>query len=287
MSSAGDITRKQLVNEAKSFYAKKRLGQNFLVDPDALARISRALELKDGDQVLEIGPGLGFLTAFLNDAASVSAVELDRECVGYLQGRGHQNLTVYHDDFLRFDLSRFGKGLKVVGNVPYQITTPIICHLFGEIGEPKPWLHNIDTVVLTVQLEVAQRFVASPGSKQYSQISLLTRYFAQPEFLFEVPADSFFPAPKVTSAVVRFTPLKEPAVTCKSPKLLRSVIRAAFSQRRKMLKNNLSFLRCQPEELERVFAELRFDPQARAERLTLEQFAKLADALEEIRSKAK
>lgn len=193
-----------------------------------------------------------------------------------------ENVSITHGDFLRFDLTPLGR-LKVAGNVPYQITTPILCYLFGEIGEPKPWSPNIDTVVLTVQYEVAQRFVATPGVKEYSKITLLTNYFAQAEILKVLPSECFYPKPKVTSAVVRFTPLPAPAVTCINAKLLRQLITAGFSQRRKMLRNNLSFLKLGEKTLDKISSDLHLDPQSRAERLTLGQFARLADAVQSIR----
>jgi 16S rRNA (adenine1518-N6/adenine1519-N6)-dimethyltransferase len=193
-----------------------------------------------------------------------------------------ENVSITHGDFLRFDLLPLGR-LKVAGNVPYQITTPILCYLFGEIGEPKPWSHNIDSVVLTVQYEVAQRFVATPGVKEYSKITLLTNYFAQAEILKVLPSECFYPKPKVTSAVVRLTPFKAPAVTCTNAKLLRQLIKAGFSQRRKMLRNNLSFLKLDEKTLDKIYSDLHLDPQSRAERLTLGQFARFADAVQSIR----
>lgn len=273
----------ELLAEARAFGAKKRLGQNFLIDPDRLARIAGALAIAPGDIVLEIGPGLGFLTRTLAASrAQVTAVELDQAAVAHLQALALPGVQVVHGDFLAFDVGQLGGRVKVVGNVPYQITSRILCHLLGEIDEPSPWLAAIERVVMTVQLEVAERFVASPGGKDYSQISLLAQYYSKPSLLEKVPAGSFFPAPAVTSAVVMFEPLPAPAVACVNRRLLRQVIQAGFSQRRKMLRNNLGFLHLSPGELDRVFAQLRLDPQARAERLSLTQFALLTDALHEV-----
>jgi len=275
------LTKAQLTKLARVFHTKKRLGQNFLIDPEVLGRIAGALGLESGDCVVEIGPGLGFLTRFLSaSGCRILAVDLDRECVDELQKISLDNVEVHHRDFLQFDLSSIDcPSLKVVGNVPYQITTPIVARLFGEIGTPSPWLSKIDSVVMTVQKEVAERFVANPGSKNYSQITLLIKYYAQAELLEVVPRDAFVPEPNVTSAVVRMVPFKEPPLKCDDHKLLRQIIRAGFKQRRKMLKNNLSFLDRSQDQLGALFASLRIDPMVRAEKLSLEQFASIANAI--------
>lgn len=248
-----------------------------------LEYISQSLELKPGEKVVEIGPGLGFLTRFLSaTGAQVIAVELDSECVSDLGKLALPNVSVSHGDFLRFDFGTIGDTIKIVGNVPYQITTPIISHIFGEIGQPKPWLSTVKRVVLTVQYEVAQRFVAKPDTSEYSQITLLINYFASARILRKVPPEAFCPRPEVTSAVVEFRPLPTAPVDCQNTRLLRQVIKAGFSQRRKMMKNNLSFLHSAPGDIHRAFARVGISLQARAETLSLEQFAKLSDALGEI-----
>lgn len=280
-------TRHELLKLSRKFQAKKRLGQHFLVEPDVLARIAQALELSAGDHVLEIGSGLGFLTRFLTaTGAGVTAVELDASAVTNLREQKLSGLHIVEGDFLRFDprdattsLTQ-GRKLKVAGNVPYQITSKIIAHLFGEIDRPSPWLQAIDRVVLTVQLEVARRFVAAPGTEDYSQISILVNYYSTAELLQVVPAECFFPEPQVNSAVVLFRPKPAPAVECSNTRLLRQVIQAGFRQRRKMLRNNLSFLPVPPENLLSIFSSIHLDPQTRAERLSLKQFGQLTDALE-------
>ena len=189
-------------------------------------------------------------------------------------------VEIHHQDFLQFDLTSIDcRSLKVVGNVPYQITTPIVARLFGEIGAPSPWITKIDSVVMTVQKEVAERFVANPNNKNYSQISLLIKYFAEAELLEVIPAESFVPEPNVKSAVVRMKPHLRVPIDCSDHKLLRQIIRAGFKQRRKMLKNNLSFLNLSEAELGALFASLKIDPMVRAERLSLDQFAKIANAV--------
>lgn len=273
--------QKSLIEEARSFNAKKRLGQHFLVNPDVLGDIEAALELEKTDTVVEIGPGLGFLTRYLvKSGAQVIAIELDPDCVTLLSKLRAPNLKVIHADFLTIDLSLFGaSSLKIVGNIPYQITSPILARVFGEIDAPNPSLRLVKEIVLTVQHEVALRFIAGPGTKDYSQITLLTNCFANARILQTVDAQSFFPVPQVNSAVVKFVPLSEPRVACKDRRLLRQLIQAGFRQRRKMFKNNLSFLKLDDNELMAIFAQLRIDPQARAERLSLQQFANLADII--------
>lgn len=237
--------------------------------------------------MLEIGPGLGFLTRILAQSkAHITAVELDADCVECLKDRGlPSNVHVVHGDFLDFDLAHIkSDNIKVIGNVPYQITTPIIARLLGEIDAPSPWLHRIETIVMTVQLEVARRLTAQAGSDDYSQISTLVNYYATGKLLFQVEPTSFSPVPEVTSAVVQLTPLDSPAVKCRNTRLLRQLIRAGFKQRRKMLRNNLSFLHLSNQEISMLFRKLNLDPQTRAERLSLSQFARLADEIEEIRS---
>ncbi len=280
-----DYTADSLLRLAKQFHAKKQLGQHFLVDPDQLERIAAALTLTPQDNVLEIGPGLGFLTAYLAaSGAEVTAVELDAAVLAQLEQEQIGNVHLVHGDFLAYDLCQLtghlssGSKLKVAGNVPYQITSKIIAHLFGELDKPSPWVGEIDRVVLTVQLEVARRFIAAPGTEDYSQISILVNYYSIPTLIDVVPAGSFFPVPQVDSAVVAFDVRRAPAVTCQNMRLFRQLVQAGFRSRRKMFRNNLSFLSLTQDEVSAVFRNLQMDPQIRAERLSLEQFARLCDA---------
>lgn len=289
------LSSRELLKLARAFDTKKKLGQHFLVDADALNLITAALDLNQADTVLEIGPGIGFLTRLLcKSAGSVVAVELDRESVSYLKSLKLEHLSIKQGDFLAYDLNsgRFrlegSKGwqeqvrqerFKVVGNVPYQITGLILGHLLGEIAEPALHLSRIDRIVLTVQKEVAERMVARPGSKDYARLSLLVAYFCQAEIVSILPSASFYPAPRVDSAVVKLIPLPAPPVECKNHKMLRRVIKAGFAQRRKMLRNALTSLGVSQDDLNRIFKELCMDPQVRAESLSLQQFAMLADAL--------
>lgn len=278
-------TTEGMLKEARSFHTKKRLGQHFLVDAELLQSIAAFTGATASDTLLEIGPGAGFLTRFLlNTGAHVVAIDLDRDAIAYLQARNYENLTLEHGDFLQMNLQQVApsaKSLKVVGNVPYQITGLILGHLLGEIGKPAPWLSRIENIVITVQKEVAERMVATPGSKDYSQVSLLVSYFAQAKIEQVIEPSAFFPRPKVTSAVVTLTPSHTARVQCGNHTLLRQVIKAGFKQRRKMLKNNLSFLHMTPDEIGEIFERLNFDPQVRAERLSLDQFARLTDAIDQ------
>lgn len=280
-------TTESMLKEARGFHTKKRLGQHFLVEAEVLQSIVDASAATAGDTVLEIGPGAGFLTRFLlATGAHVVAIDLDRDSIGYLQARNYQNLTLEHGDFLQMDLQTVAKVaespcFKVVGNVPYQITGLILGHLLGEIGQPSPWLPRIESIVVTVQKEVAERMVAKPGSKDYSRVSLLTAYFCDASIEQIIPPESFFPKPHVTSAVVRMVPTANPRVTCRNHTLLRQLIKAGFKERRKMLRNNLSSLCLPQEEINDIFAQLKLDPQVRAERLSLSQFAMLTDVIDE------
>jgi 16S rRNA (adenine1518-N6/adenine1519-N6)-dimethyltransferase len=267
---------------ALKFQTKKSLGQNFLIDADALAQISAALDLKSSDHVLEIGPGLGFLTRYLIDSgATVTAVELDSHCVRYLNDLKAPNLTVVHEDILNFDYPAYlGKQFKVIGNIPYSITSPIFARLFGEIGAPAPWLSRVERAVFTVQKEMADRFIAQPDCREYSLLTLLTNYFCRVEKILSVPRTSFQPKPKVNSTVLRFFPLERPPIDVKNIKLLKQITRAGFKQRRKMIKNNLSFLNLFDDELTELFCELKLDPRARAESLSLKQYALLTNRLD-------
>jgi len=279
-------TREDLFQRAITVRTKKKLGQNFLVEPGTLDRIVESLNLSSSDTVLEIGPGLGFLTERLAETgARVYAVELDRELLDPLAALQYPNLTVIHGDFLEFDISQIkADRIKVVGNVPYQITTPIIAHVFGEIGEPTAWQEKVESLTMTVQIELAKRICAPPGIKDYGQLTLLAQYHATSKILFRVGNEEFIPKPDVQSAVIAMTSLAKPPVVVQDPAFLRRVIVAGFKERRKMLKNNLTFTKLSEVEIIALFAGLGISPSARAENLSLTQFAKIAQALAEHKS---
>lgn len=274
-------TREQLISRARKVFAKKKLGQNFFVDTARLDRIIDSLEINRSDHVLEIGFGLGFLTERLAAAgARLTGIELDRDLLEASTNKFGANVKLIHGDFLELDLGSFQPPVnKIVGNVPYQITSPIVAHIFGEIGEPAPWLNQIEMVIMTIQLEVAERLIAKPGSKAYSHLTILKEYLFSAEVLFRVPPYSFFPIPAVTSAVVCLKPLRKPPVNCADMTLFKRIIAAGFKQRRKMLKNNLAFLHLGESRLASLMRDTGINPAARAEDLSIQQFAKLADAL--------
>jgi 16S rRNA (adenine1518-N6/adenine1519-N6)-dimethyltransferase len=250
-----------------------------LIDDEKLMVVCSALDVHESNSVLEIGPGLGFLTELLDvTGAHVLAVEIDMRSVRYLGTLELPNTTVLHADILRFKIDPELQKLKVVGNIPYQITAPILVHMLGEIGVPSPWYRQLELLVFTIQREVAQRLTAKPGSKEYGQISLLLNYFASVEIVAEVSRDCFYPSPEVDSSIIKITPYKQPPVQCSNPEALRSVIVAGFSSRRKMLKNNLSAL-FGADNCTGAFERLNLDPQSRAESLSLHQYAQLADEL--------
>jgi 16S rRNA (adenine1518-N6/adenine1519-N6)-dimethyltransferase len=274
-------TRDELLARARKVYAKKKLGQNFFVDPYKLNMIVESLNIQPDDHIIEIGFGLGFLTEGLaqSGAAKITGIELDRELIEFSTGKFGKNVELIHGDFLDFDLSSLNPpATKVIGNVPYQITTPIVAHIFGEIGEPAAWSNTISTVVMTIQKEVAERLVAKPGSKAYSHLTILKEYFFDAEILFDVDPYSFFPVPEVTSSVVRLTRLQKPPVETIDMPLFKRILTAGFKQRRKMLKNNLSFLKLGEIRISEIMRSIGMNPSARAEDLSISQFAKLADA---------
>jgi 16S rRNA (adenine1518-N6/adenine1519-N6)-dimethyltransferase len=291
-------TSESLLKEAKAFHLKKRLGQHFLVSTDALESVVDLLAPTSGDTVVEVGPGIGFLTRYLSETgARIIAVDLDRESIERLREINLPGVELWHGDFLDFDLGTLDFAtkpsrtpeetppipdrLKVVGNVPYQITGLILGHILGEINAPAPWLRKVDNIVLTVQREVAQRMVAKPGTDDYSKVSLLIDYFCEAHLEMILPPDDFHPPPRVTSAIVKMVPRTAPPIDVVNINLLKQVIDAGFRQRRKMLRNSLSFVGLSQGEIDQIFRKLSFDPQVRAERLGLPQFAMLTDAIDE------
>lgn len=266
------------------FDFQKKFGQNFLIDGHVLDKIIASAQISREDFVLEIGPGIGTMTQYLAEAAGrVVAVEIDKALIPILQETlvGYENVTVINQDVLKLDIGRLareengGRPIKVVANLPYYITTPIIMGLF-ESHVP------IDSITVMVQKEVAMRMQAGPGSKDYGALSLAVQYYAKPYIVANVPPNCFMPRPKVGSAVIRLTKYEEPPVAVKDEKLLFQIIRASFNQRRKTLQNGLNNspeIPAAKEEIAGAIAELGVLPSVRGEALTLAQFAKLADCL--------
>jgi len=250
---------------------KKHLGQNFLFDPSILGRIIDAAGLSEEDTVVEIGPGPGSLTRLLAEKVKrLIAIELDAELYERLRGDfiAYSNVEIIHGDALRFPFETFGE-FRVVANIPYYITTPIIFRLL----DAKEFLKSM---TLTIQKEVAERIVARPGGKDYGVLSIMIQYYASPELRFIIPKEAFRPVPKVDSAVVHMKILEHPSVTVKDEKMLFRVVKTAFSQRRKTLSNSLKSFGADIKEV-MLFAGI--DPQRRPETLSIEEFARLSDAL--------
>ncbi len=267
-----------------NFSFQKKFGQNFLIDSHVIERIIEGAGVTKDDFVLEIGPGIGTMTQYLAEAAGrVAAVEIDKKLIPVLAETlaEYDNVTVMNDDILKVDINALaneynnGRPIKVVANLPYYITTPIIMGLF-ESGVP------IDNITVMVQKEVADRMKEGPGSKEYGALSLAVQYYAEPYIVANVPANCFIPRPNVDSAVIRLKKYDIPPVTTKDEKLMFDIIRAAFNQRRKTLRNSLKnspLIYQSVEEIESAIASLGVTPSVRGEALTLEQFAALADEL--------
>ena len=269
------------------FVFQKRFGQNFLIDTHVLDRIIEASEITKDDFVLEIGPGIGTMTQYLAEAArEVTAVEIDDALIPILKDtlKEWDNVTVLHGDILKTDIRKIadeknqGRPIKVVANLPYYITTPIIMGLF-ESHVP------VDSITVMVQKEVADRMQTGPGSKDYGALSLAVQYYAEPKIVANVPPNCFMPRPKVGSAVIRLTRHQNPPVTTLDEKLMFRLIRASFNQRRKTLSNSLKNsqeLLYSKEEVETAITECGLPLNIRGEALTLEQFARLSDAFSKL-----
>jgi len=265
---------------------KKSLGQNFLVDKNIRNKIINSLELKESDIIFEIGAGRGELTALIASKVNrVYALEIDKRLLGILSGSlvGYNNTEIINQDVLEFDLGSFirDRGIegkvKVFGNIPYYISSPIIEHLLE--------FHKyIGEIFLTVQKEFGVRVAAGPGSKDYGSFSCFTQYYALPKILFDISKSCFRPSPKVDSSFLKLEIRKRPAVNVASEALFFKIIRSGFGKRRKILRNSLSGV-VDPQVLDRFFSGISLDRNIRPERLTLENFAFLAN-LQFLRKKA-
>ena len=267
------------------FMFQKRFGQNFLIDTHVLEKIIKSAEITKDDLVLEIGPGIGTMTLYLcENAREVVAVEIDKNLIPILENdtlSEYDNVTVINEDILKLDLNKLveerngGNRIKVVANLPYYITTPIIMGLF----ESHVPLQNITVMV---QKEVADRMQAGPGSKDYGALSLAVQYYATPYIAANVPQNCFMPRPNVGSAVIRLTLHEEPPVKVADEKLMFALIRASFNQRRKTLVNgltNAAELDFSKEEVQAALEQMGLSATIRGEALTLEQFAELSNLL--------
>ena len=276
----------EILNKYK-FVFQKRYGQNFLIDEHVLGKIIRSAGITEEDFVIEIGPGIGTLTQYLAASArQVAAIEIDDALIPILEDTlsGYDNVMVIHDDVLKVDLAKLaeeengGKPVKIVANLPYYITTPIIMGLF-ENHVP------VESITVMVQKEVADRMKTGPGSKDYGALSLAVQYYARPELVANVPPNCFMPRPRVGSAVIRLQRHENPPVEVQDEKLMFQIIRASFNQRRKTLVNGLGNapeLRVPKEQTTAVLEEMGLNPGLRGEALDLQQFAELSNRLKKI-----
>ena len=288
MANLGNPKNTIEIIQKYEFMFQKKFGQNFLIDTHVLEKIISAAGITKNDCVLEIGPGIGTMTQYLaENAGHVVAVEIDRNLIPILKETlaDYDNVTVINEDILRVDIKALaeeyngGKPIKVVENLSYYITTPIIMGLF-ESGVP------IDNITVMVQKEVADRMKEGPGSKDYGALSLAVQYYAEPEIVANVPPNCFIPRPNVGSAVIRLTRHKEMPVGVKDPALMFKIIRASFNQRRKTLQNGLGNAPELPytkEQIAAAIAEMGLTPTIRGEALSLAQFAQLSDILGEMK----
>lgn len=268
------------------FNFQKKFGQNFLIDTTVLDRIIDAAQITREDCVLEIGPGIGTMTQYLAErAGSVVAVEIDKNLIPILEETlaAYDNVTVINEDILKVDVAKLaeekngGRPIKVVANLPYYITTPIIMGLFEKQVPLK-------SITIMVQKEVADRMQVGPGTKDYGALSLAVQYYAKPEIVANVPPNCFIPRPNVGSAVIRLTRYEQPPVSVRDEKRMFAIIRASFNQRRKTLVNGLGNapeLGVSKEQAAAALEKMQLSPTVRGEALTLAEFARLSDLLEE------
>lgn len=268
------------------FAFQKKFSQNFLIDDHVITKIINAAEITKDDLVLEIGPGIGTMTQYLAESArKVIAVEIDKNLIPILGETlaEYDNVTVINEDILKLDINRLveeenaGKPIKVVANLPYYITTPIIMGLF-ESHVP------LQSITVMVQKEVADRMQVGPGSKDYGALSLAVQYYAKPYIAANVPPNCFIPRPGVGSAVIRLTRYEEPPVTVKDESLMFKLIRASFNQRRKTLQNGIANspeLPYSKAQVEKALEKMELAANVRGESLTLAEFAKLSDIISE------
>lgn len=282
----GNPKRTIEVLQKYEFVFQKKFGQNFLIDTHVLDKIVNAAEITKEDFVLEIGPGIGTMTQYLASAArEVFAVEIDKALIPILEDtlQDYENVTILNEDILKVDIRKLaeerngGKPIKVVANLPYYITTPIIMGLFeGEVP--------IDSITVMVQKEVADRMQVGPGTKDYGALSLAVQYYAKPQILLNVPASCFMPRPNVDSAVIQLTRYEKPPVEVADEHLMFRLIRASFNQRRKTMTNsvgNSPELSVSKEQMAAALEKCGLSATVRGEALTLAQFAELANVLSE------
>ena len=292
MAYLGTPTATAQVIKKYGFSFQKKYGQNFLIDANILEKIIASAEITKEDCVIEIGPGIGTMTQYLaENAREVVAVEIDKNLIPILEEtlKEYKNVSIVNEDILKVDLNRLvkekndGRPIKVVANLPYYITTPIIMGLFeGHVP--------ISSITIMVQKEVADRMQVGPGTKDYGALSLAVQYYAKPEIMLNVPPACFMPRPNVGSAVIRLTRFEEPPVKAQDERKMFSIIRAAFNQRRKTLANALTnglaytneegrVIHVNRKEVCEALEKMGLSQTIRGEALSLEQFARLSDLL--------
>lgn len=284
MATLGNARNTIEVLQKYNFNFQKKFGQNFLIDANILEKIVDAAQVTEEDCVLEIGPGIGTMTQYLAERAkTVIAVEIDKNLIPILQDTlsPYANVTIMNEDILKVDINHIvdkyngGKPIKVVANLPYYITTPIIMALFEKHVA-------LQSITIMVQKEVADRMQVGPGTKDYGALSLAVQYYAYPEIVVRVPASCFMPRPNVDSTVIRLTRYEKPPVEVTDEVYLFAVIRASFNQRRKTLVNGLTNagnLGISRDNIISVLEEMQLSPAVRGETLTLKQFAELSNCL--------
>ncbi len=284
MATLGNPQNTIEVLQKYQFRFQKKFGQNFLIDTHVLDKIVESAGITKDDCVLEIGPGIGTMTQYLAESArKVIAVEIDSNLIPILEDTlsAYDNVQVLNEDILKVDIEALakeqneGRPMKVVANLPYYITTPIIMGLLE--GEAK-----VDSITIMVQKEVADRMQMTPGSKEYGALSLAVQYYAKPEIVANVPPNCFMPRPNVGSAVIRLSLYEKPPVEVKDSKYMFQLIRASFNQRRKTLVNGLQNggLGLTKDEILAALSEMGLSEMVRGETLSLEQFALLSDILQ-------
>lgn len=259
--------------QPKMHRARKRFGQNFLVDTQVLSDIIDSLGLQPNDRVVEIGPGLGALTTHLYHSLNhLYAIEIDRDLIAHLTNQfAAEKFTLFNQDVLEFDFSKLSKNpsdLRVVGNLPYNISSPLLFHLFETI-------QCIKDMHFMLQKEVAERLSATIGTKNYGRLSVMAQYFCDTEYLFTVPPTAFDPAPKVESAIIRLTPKKSISTPCLNYALLSKVVKEAFTYRRKTLSNSLKKMLSSTE-----IEQLKINPGSRPEKISVDEFVSIANYLQ-------
>ncbi|MBI5197804.1 MAG: ribosomal RNA small subunit methyltransferase A [Nitrospirae bacterium] len=268
------------MREARSaIRPKKSLGQHFLRDREMVGRILRTARIDADDTIVEIGPGEGCLTfPMAEQASSLIAIELDEGLCASLASKGtsYPNLEIVHGDALTFPYETVPSPFKVVANIPYYITTPLLFRLLEHRD-------RISTMTIMVQKEVAERITAQPGGKDYGVLSITVQFLSSPEIRFVVPRWAFFPPPKVDSAVLFLTPRPQPAVAVRDSRYFREIVKQAFSHRRKVISNALPSSLCSKEEVQKALGKAGIDPKRRPETLSLEEWGLLSDILFEFK----